>query len=167
MNLSHYVDLVRCLTGLDADSVTAVTSTFDPESEVEDSVAVAVRFSNGALGSILGSSATPGYRSGHTELAVWGSHGHIVLEPEPRLYTLTAMEGIRTNRWQSFGELPSRNIRAVYMSRLATAIHCGEQPDVTGEDGLAVQAFLEAAYESNRTSSAVSPIDLMHEQVNA
>ena len=49
------------------------------------------------------------------------------------------------------------NSRAVYFSRLATALDRGDAPDVTAEDGLAVQAFIEAAYRSSESGLASAP----------
>jgi predicted dehydrogenase len=55
------------------------------------------------------------------------------------------------------------NSRAVYFSRLASAIDRGERPAVTAEDGLAVQAFIEAAYRSSESGLSVDPASLLEE----
>ena len=162
MNLSHYLDLVRYLTGAEADVVTARTQVAEPTAEVEDAVSVTVGYANGALGSLFGTAALRG--SGPTsELRLWGPDGHIAVEPDPLVYTLRALDGLRTNRWQTFGRLPPANIRAIYFSRLATAIDRGESPDIDGTDGLAVQAFIEAAYRSSASGHSVSPGALVQE----
>jgi UDP-N-acetyl-2-amino-2-deoxyglucuronate dehydrogenase len=162
MNLSHHVDIVRYLTGVEADIVAARTQAVDPEAEVEDAVGVTVRYANGALGSLFANAALRG-SAPSTELRLWGSDGHIAVEPDPLVYTLRALDGLRTNRWQTFGRLPPTNIRAIYFSRLATAIDRGERPDITGEDGLVVQAFIEAAYRSSESGRDVRPSALLHE----
>jgi 2-desacetyl-2-hydroxyethyl bacteriochlorophyllide A dehydrogenase len=162
MNLSHYLDLVRHLTGLEADVVTARTQIVEATAEVEDAVSVTVSYGNGALGSLFGTTAMRG--SGPTtELRLWGSDGQIAVEPDPLVYTLRALDGLRTNRWQTFGRLPAANMRAIYFSRLATAIDRGERPDITANDGLAVQAFIEAAYRSSDLEQSVSPSALLEE----
>jgi predicted dehydrogenase len=162
MNLSHYVDLVRHLTGLEADVVTARTQKVEATAEVEDAVSVTVSYGNGALGSLFGTAAMRG--SGPTtELRLWGSDGQIAVEPDPLVYTLRALDGLRTNRWQTFGRLPAVNMRAIYFSRLATAIDRGEPPDITANDGLAVQALIEAAYRSSDSEQSVSPSALLEE----
>ena len=79
------------------------------------------------------------------------------------LYTLREMSGLRTNRWQTFGRLPTQNIRAIFFSRLATAFDRGEPPEITADDGLAVQAFIEAAYRSSESGQGVSPGALLQE----
>jgi 2-desacetyl-2-hydroxyethyl bacteriochlorophyllide A dehydrogenase len=160
MNLSHYLDLVRYLTGMEAEVVTARTQRAEATAEVEDAVSVTVGYANGALGSLFGTAALRG--SGPTsELRLWGTDGQIAIEPNPLVYTLRALNGLRTNRWQTFGRLPPANIRAVYFSRLATAVDRGEPPDIGGNDGLAVQAFIEAAYRSSELGKGVSPSALL------
>jgi predicted dehydrogenase len=162
MNLCHYVDLVRHLTGAEAELVTARTYAGEPAAEVEDAVSVNARYTNGALGSYFGTAALRGSEP-RTELRLWGDDGQITIEPESRVYTLRAVDGLVTSRWQSFGTLPEVNGRAVYFSRLATALDRGETPDVTAEDGLAVQAFIEAAYRSSESGVDASPAALLEE----
>jgi 2-desacetyl-2-hydroxyethyl bacteriochlorophyllide A dehydrogenase len=162
MNLSHYIDLLRHLSGAEADLVTARGQSIEQPAEVEDAVSVTVQYAGGALGSLFACAALRG--SNHeTELRLWGSHGQLAVEPDPRVYTLRAVDGLRTNRWQKFGRVPQRDARAVYFSRLSTAFERGEPPDVTAADALAVQAFIEAAYQSNESGQSVSPATLLEE----
>ena len=160
MNLCHYIDLVRHLTGVEAELVTARVHAMEHTAEVEDAVSVSVRYANGALGSFFGTAALRG-SDPRTELRLWGQDGQITVEPESRVYTLRALDGLSTGRWQSFGAVPAVNGRAVYFSRLATALDRGDTPDVTAEDGLAVQAFIEAAYRSSESGLDVSPAALL------
>jgi 2-desacetyl-2-hydroxyethyl bacteriochlorophyllide A dehydrogenase len=160
MNLSHYIDLIRHLTGVEIDFVSAGTHTGEHPAEVEDAVSVTARCANGALASLLASSALRGAGIS-TEFRLWGSDGQIAIEPDPRVYTIRALEGLRTSRWQTFGRLPTTNSRAVYFSRLATAIDRSQTPDVAAHDGLAVQAFIEAAYQSSESRQGVSPAALL------
>jgi len=162
MNLCHYIDLVRHLTGAEADLVTARAHAMEPMAEVEDAVSVSVRYANDALGSFFGTAALRG-SDPSTELRLWGNDGQIAIEPKSRVYTLRAVDGLLTGRWQTFGAVPQVNGRAVYFSRLATALDRGDMPDVTAEDGLTVQAFIEAAYQSSETGLDVSPAALLEE----
>jgi predicted dehydrogenase/NADPH:quinone reductase-like Zn-dependent oxidoreductase len=156
MNLCHYVDLLRHLSGVEAELVSARADAWDADAEVEDAVSVTVEYAGGALGSLVACAALPGSNS-ESELRLWGPGGQIAVEPDARVYTLRAVEGLRTNRWQTFGRQPEVDVRAVYFSRLGTALDRGEPPDVTARDGLAVQAFIEAAYRSCESGRAVSP----------
>jgi predicted dehydrogenase len=160
MNLSHSVDLFRHLTGLEAEVVVAHTQAEESTAEIEDAVSIAARYSNGAIGSILGATAVRGATT--TELRLWGPDGQLAIEPVPLVYTLRVVDGLRTGRWQSL--VPAKdgtNSRAVYFERLATAIGSGLEPEVTGEDGLAVQAFIEAAYRSAAEGESVRPRSLL------
>ena len=159
MNVSHYLDLLRHLTGLEVEAVTAFTDVQDHDQNVEDIAALTLRLTNGAIVSVLGGASVRG--SEETELRLWGSRGQIVLEPERRLFTLHELDEVLPGRWTEFGDLPPTNIRAAYLARLATSIARGEQPDVTADDGLAVQAVIEAAYESAVDGRVVRPADLL------
>ena len=75
------------------------------------------------------------------------------------------MPGLRPARWTTFDRLPPWNARPAYVSALASAIARDEAPDVTPADGLAVQAFLEAAYRSAELRRPVEPESLLREAV--
>jgi len=125
-------------------------------------MSVSVRFANRAVGSLECCSSMPGTDS--EELRLWGRDGHLSIEPHPRVYTLRAIDGLRTAHWHSFGRLPGRaRSRAVYLSRLATAIDQDRPPDITGLDGVAVQAFVEAAYRANELGHGVRPQSLVQD----
>jgi 2-desacetyl-2-hydroxyethyl bacteriochlorophyllide A dehydrogenase len=157
MNLSHYLDLLLYVSGLTVDVVSAFAS--GPPDGVEDTVAVSMRLENGAPGSMVGTTEARG--SVFTELRVCGSAGQIALEHEPRFYTLRSVDGLRTTRWQRFGSLPTVDIRAAFVSRLATAIAKGEPPDVPARDALRLQATMEAAYRSIASGRPVRPAELL------
>ena len=161
MNLSHHIDLLRHIAGVDVESVTGVTTAVDGVGDVEDSVSLGIRFTNGAIGSIVGSSAVRATEM--VELRVWGRDGHIAVEPRLRVYTRRGVEGLRPGRWQSFGRLPRTDMRAVFLSRFATAIHQGREPDIGAGDGIAVQAFIEAAYRAADLGGSVRPAELIRE----
>ena len=161
MNISHLLDLVRHVTGLEVDTCTAAAATLDGPAEVEDTVSLTLRYENGAIGTLFGSSALRGNRGGSIELHVWGRDGSLELEPSPRIYTGRAVDGLRTTRWNSLEGYRATDVRAVYVSRLASAISRGTEPDVTAADGLAVQALIEAAYRSSDDGEPVRPGDLL------
>jgi predicted dehydrogenase len=160
MNLCHYFDLVRHLTGLQVDAVSATTDGRD-DGGVEQSVGISIRYEDGAVGSVFGSSSVRG--SAPSELRIWGTDGHVVLEPEPRLYTLRALGGAQPGRWHALPEPGATNVRIRFVERFAAAVREQRPPDVSGEDGLAVQAAIEAAYDSARTGAAIRPSDLLAE----
>jgi predicted dehydrogenase len=144
MNLTHYVDLLRHMTGCEMLDVSAVARCAAGQ-EVEDEIAVSVRFAGGGVGTFFGSASTPGAPNSRFE--VWGEHGTLQLEPEPRIYSERAVPGLLTGRWNA---LPTNHVdeRTVFVERFAAAVLEQREPDVTALDGLAVQAFVDAVYRS-------------------
>lgn len=161
MNLSHELDLVRHLLGLEAEEVTAVTAAVEGSGEVEDHVTVGVRYQDGAVGWFSATAAARGLRE--ESLRLWGRDGHLDVKPAPRVYTLRADLGHRVGRVVRLRPPAARPARAVYMSRFASAVAEGRPPDVTGGDGLAVQALLAAAYQAADSGRAARPADLLKE----
>jgi predicted dehydrogenase len=160
MNLCHYLDLVRHVAGLEAGTVTAVVDESADDDRVEETVAVAIGYENGAVGSMFGCSALRG--ATFSQLRIWGEAGHVLLEPQPRLYTLRALDGVTPGRWHELPEPGPENVRTTYVERFAEAVHAGTAPDVPGEDGLVVQAMMDAIYESaRRGGQPVRPVDML------
>lgn len=144
MNLTHYVDLLRHVSGCEVLEVSAVARVL-PGQEVEDQIAVSVRFEGGAVGTFLGSASTRGVPSSRLEL--WGEHGTLQLAPEPRIYTERAVPGLHTGHWNTL-PMDDVDVRTVFVERFAAAVLEQREPDVTAMDGLAVQAFVDAVYRS-------------------
>ena len=151
MNMTHHIDLLRHLTGTEVAEVSALTRV-DDGADVEDSVAVTLRFTGGAIGTLLGSASTRGVPPMRFDL--WGDAGTVQLEPEARLFTERAIPGGLTRRWNALPREPEVDERTVFVERFAAAVLTGVEPDVTAADGLAVQAVVEAAYESARNGGA-------------
>jgi UDP-N-acetyl-2-amino-2-deoxyglucuronate dehydrogenase len=76
----HWLDLAMYLTGSRVVSVAGFTANVGQQPlDVEDSAAMAMRFENGSLGTILsGYYLDKGY---HSHLKIWGSAGWIQLDP--------------------------------------------------------------------------------------
>jgi predicted dehydrogenase/NADPH:quinone reductase-like Zn-dependent oxidoreductase len=161
MNLSHYVDMLHHLAGVEVEEVSAFTASRDPNAEIEDTITISARLSNGALASVIGSTEARG--SQFTQVRLWGSAGQLAVDHDPRFYTLRTVDDLRTTRWQRFGRLPAVDTRALFVSRFATAVATGVPPDVTVRESLAVQAFMEAAYRSSESGQPVRPADLLAE----
>ena len=145
MNLTHYVDLLRHVTGLEPARVSA-TSRSREGSEVEETITATIEFAGGAIGSLLASAATRGAPSSRFE--AWGDSGAVRFEPEPALYTERAVDGVVPGRWSALPEDPAVDPRRLFVDRFCAAVLESRAPEVTAEDGLAVQAFVAAAYRS-------------------
>jgi UDP-N-acetyl-2-amino-2-deoxyglucuronate dehydrogenase len=152
MNLTHYLDFVRYLTGVEAERVVAAKSAA-PGAEVEDRIAIAVEFRGGALGSISGSVITRG--DPHNRFELWGELGTLQLEPERVIYTERALDGVPTGRWCALPPEPDVDPRMLFVEQFAAARIAGRPVDVPAADGLAVQAFIDAAYRSAEHGVAV------------
>jgi 2-desacetyl-2-hydroxyethyl bacteriochlorophyllide A dehydrogenase len=153
MNLTHHIDLLRHLTGCRAVEVSAVARV-EPGREVEDEIAVTIRFEGGAVGTLFGSASTRGAPSSRVEM--WGDVGTLQLEPEPRIYTERAVPGLITGKWNVLPMVPVDE-RTAFVEGFATAVLEHREPDVTGSDGLAVQAVVDAVYRSV-TSGGLEPV---------
>ena len=145
MNLTHYVDFIRYVAGLEPARVSAVSRT-DRAAEVEDGIAISVEFDGGAIASISGSSSTRGAPDSRFEL--WGELGTLRLEPHPAIYSETAVGGLPPGRWCALPEASQVDPRTLFVEQFAAAVADGRPPDVSATDGLAVQAFVDAAYRS-------------------
>lgn len=161
MNLSHDLELVRHLIECEAEEVTAVTARLEGNGEVEDHVTVGVRYENGAIGCFTASAAARGLRE--ESLRIWGRDGHLDVKPTPRVYTLRAGCGLPVERPVRLRPKADGLARARYFSRFASAVTEGRPPDVTGDDGVAVQALLAAAYRAADTGLVTRPADLRKE----
>jgi len=165
MNLCHGLDLVHHVTGLGVEYVSASVANVERLGQVEDTFAIDVKYDNGALGILAGSSAVRRLR--HESLRFLGTDGWLGLRPILEVHTsrLVAGLGIDVDRRVKLGPpLPPLVTRARYFSRFASAVRLGRRPDVTGEDGLRVQAVLEAAYEAALSGARFSPADLLAER---
>jgi predicted dehydrogenase len=162
MNLSHDINTVRYVTGLEVQRVYAEADTFNTPVEVEDTIAVTLRYENGAIGSIHASSAA---RGGSYDRAtgprIFCTKGQIVLPrsgvDEPvRVWMENAPEGSEASKWQDLpfaGEAVSR--RAI-VARFAQAVLEGVDPPCNGQDGRAALEIVLAAYQSAETNAPVT-----------
>jgi 2-desacetyl-2-hydroxyethyl bacteriochlorophyllide A dehydrogenase len=161
MNLVHQLDLLLHLTGLAVTSVSAQTGQIESPAGIEDSIALALRFENGAVGSVQGATHVRG--SGPEALRLWGEHGQIELAPTPQVYTVRALPGYRVGRWQRLALPPSLDTRAALISSFVTAVRREDPADIGPEAGLDLQAVVEAAYRSVATGCLAEPATLLQE----
>jgi predicted dehydrogenase len=161
MNVSHHIDLVRNIVGIEAESVVAAGGSVDRDAEVEDTVSAAITYENGAIGTLAASSGRRGMGGGNSDIQLWGSDGQILMHETLRFYSERRIGGYRAGRWHVLEPGPRSNTRAVFVSRFATALATGAEPDVTPDDGVAVQAYIEAVYRSIEHGALVRPRDLI------
>jgi predicted dehydrogenase len=153
MNLTHYVDVLRHVAGAEPAWVAGVART-DEGAEVEDAIALSIGFEGGAIGTVFGSASTRGVPD--TRFEVWGDAGTLILGSAPAIYTERVIEGVPAGEWSRLAPHARDDERRVFVERFAAAVRDGRAPDVTAEDALAVQAFVDAAYRATETGQAVA-----------
>jgi UDP-N-acetyl-2-amino-2-deoxyglucuronate dehydrogenase len=158
----HYVDLLRWCMG-PVREVTALCATQTHQIEVEDTSLAALRFTSGALGTIVASTSVfPGFAQ---RLEITGTEGTITIEDGAivrRAFGRGAHEppgGPEPGGSAAASTNPAAVDVASHAAQLAdllAAIGAGREPAVTGEDGRATLEIVRAVYESARTGRAVT-----------
>jgi len=154
----HYVDLLRWCMGPVAE-VTAVCTTQAHQIEVEDTSLAIVRFTSGAVGTIVSSTATfPGLPQ---RLEITGTEGTVIVE-DGRLVSRAFRAGARS---ADSGARPGAAVdpaaldvsgHVAQLADLLAAIDEGRAPAVDGEAGLAALEIVCAVYESSRSGRTVA-----------
>ena len=147
MNATHLVDRVLHLTGAIVEEVAAFALQSAESGEVEDSIAVSLRYAGGAVGTIVGASSARGGSSA-SGLTLWGTLGQIVLDDRPQAFTLHAAADGEAGRWRELASTDDADPRVVYFERFVDCVRTGALPEIDLAAGLAVQEVVEAAYRS-------------------
>lgn len=153
----HYLDWLRYVPGLEVTEVSAIHATLDSPGDVEDTISLWLRYENGAVGTMNASACARGTsRTGDLlEFRLWGRDGHISLTAPYQFYSLRFVDGKRPGLWHALSGIRDRGPDVQFIQRFADLVLRGEQPEITGEDGLAVQAIVEAAYRSAESRRSV------------
>lgn len=142
--LVHSVDIFRALAG-EIVRVDGAVSRALPTIQVEDSASLQVVSASGVIGSLNCSWVTP---ISEAEVRVWGTEGEAVIDygqPAGLRYRLA-----NDQEWTTMPfDTPDRF--AQQARHFLTCVRDGLQPEVSGADGLAVMAVIEAAYNSARS----------------
>ena len=159
----HYVDLLRWCMG-PVTEVTAVCVTQAHQIEVEDTALAIVRFSSGAVGTILSSTAAlPGFPQ---RLEITGTEGTVIVE-DGRIVRRAFGAGVRAGADPDGGAGPAvADVgsdpaavdvagHAAQIADLLAAIDEGREPAVGGEAGREALEIVCAVYESARTGRTV------------
>jgi UDP-N-acetyl-2-amino-2-deoxyglucuronate dehydrogenase len=158
----HYVDLLVWCLGPVAE-VTALCATQTHQIEVEDTALAALRFSSGAVGTIVSSTAVfPGFAQ---RLEITGTAGTVTVEdgqivrralrdgpgePGPDAGRDAGPAGAAAKP----ADLDPAS-HAAQIDDLLAAIDAGRRPSVTAEDGRAALQVVCAVYESAREGRTV------------
>jgi UDP-N-acetyl-2-amino-2-deoxyglucuronate dehydrogenase len=165
MNYIYDIYRLRYLTGLEVTRVFAEFDTYRTPVEVEDFIAVTLRYNNGALGTFMAGSCAPGAsKSGirGTRAAgnrIFGTAGQIVFEDECLLvYTDNDVEGLVKGDWTElpFTESLGDQSYVTYFDRFAEAVANGTPVDIPCEEGRKDLEVFLAAYRSGETQMPMS-----------
>jgi UDP-N-acetyl-2-amino-2-deoxyglucuronate dehydrogenase len=160
----HYVDLLLWCMG-PVTEVTALYATQTHRIEVEDTALAALRFSSGAVGTIVASTAVfPGFAQ---RLEITGTAGTVVVEdgqivrralraelPESGEGSLDNVSAAPAAAASAAALDPASH--AAQIADLLAAIDAGRQPSVTAESGRAALEVVCAVYESAREGRTVA-----------
>ena len=159
MNTSHLLDALMYVTGLTVTSVSAEIGTLVADVEVEDMATATLRFSNGAIGSLIAGAHVHG---AHNEecCSIYGTEGRIQL-PDPygtdplRIYLSRKWGGLSPGQWHSIFMEPV----PVYQKAIqdfAQAVGMKGCAPISAEDARRVLAVVLAIYQSAAEKRTIS-----------
>lgn len=162
MNISHDLNSVRFVTGLEVTRVFAESDTLATDIEVEDTIGAVLRFQNGAIGVIQAGSALRGgdYQSKDGP-RIYGTKGQIILNSsgrmmKPSIYLTEAAEGSAPGQWRELEFTGKSADRQSIVEGFANAVLLNEQPPTTGQDGSKVLEIVLACYRSAQEGQVVT-----------
>lgn len=161
MNAIHQIDALRFITGLEVQRVAAEWVNFTGLADVEDMIAVLLRYSNGAIGTI----DTANYAPGGGEpavLRIYGSKGQLQLVRgglrayvEQDVAAIDGLPAIKAGEWQDVPLTEAGNTRTLLLEDFVRTVHSDQDPPITGHDGRAAIEVVFAAYASAESGETV------------
>ncbi|MCL4515909.1 MAG: Gfo/Idh/MocA family oxidoreductase [Firmicutes bacterium] len=159
----HTIDLLQWMMG-PVESIQACTATLTHRIEVEDAAVAALRFKNGALGVIEGT--TSAYPGGKARLEVYGERGQVSISGD-RLVNWQLADSSE-QEVQALISDPERgsggtqdpaavwgNAHRAQLEDFVDAIRTGRRPLVDGHEGRKGLEIVLAVYEAARTGKEV------------
>lgn len=167
MNQSiHAIDLLQWFMG-EVTEVFAFTGTLSHERiEVEDTAVAALRFANGAMGMIEGTtSAYPGFLK---KIEILGTHGSVVLEeesiitwkfeqelPEDQAIRDKYLKGTKTGGGAADPKAIGHHGHTMLFESMVDSIRNGKPVEISGESARNAVEIIEAVYRSAQSGSKV------------
>ena len=160
MNQSiHYIDVLQDIMG-PVESISANCATLVKQIEVEDTAVALVKFKNGAIGTITGT--TTAYPGLEARIGIHGEHGSAIIEgeslitwefkdklPEDEAIRASASETKSTGAGDPTEKLRSEG-HQLQVADMIAAINEDREPMVNGESGRKAVEIINAIYESSR-----------------
>lgn len=155
-NLVHFLDLLRYLTAMEVTSVHADLARLESPADSEDAVSITLRYEDRLIGNVTAGTCVRGANLDHQELRLWGTEGHLVVAEPFRFYSLHQVDGYAPGQWHTLTDWEWGIERRTFIERFASAVLRNDEPDVTAEDGRAVQVVTDAIYTSGETHRVVT-----------
>ncbi len=156
MNTIHDLNEIRFLTGLEVVRVYAEADTFATPVEVEDFIAVTMRYHNGAIGSLEAACTLPGRDPKGAVNRIYGQTGQVILGRQPQIFLRQAWGDVPGGEWWDMPLAQEASDAQTMMEKFAAAVLSGDQPAVTGWDGRQALEIVAAAYQSVDTGQVMN-----------
>lgn len=161
-NIVHYLDIIRYLTGLEVTQVYSDFGVFDSPVETEDTISMSLRYSNPRdgensqiIGNVTAASCVRGAILAQQQLRIWGTEGQLIVGEPFQFYSLHQVEDYAPCQWHTLAEWEWGIERREYVRHFAAAVLGGQEPEISGQDGRAIQAIVEAAYASHELQKPI------------
>ena len=154
MGVTHSLDYLRYLTGLEVKRAFAEYGTFASPVEVEDAITVSLQYSNGAIGTIVASTCWRGkpMREDH----IWGTKGLLLLRANSvGLWSTKRWYDRSAGKLHTFKKFPKVDYTCEWIERFAQAVLSGVPHEISAEDGWINNAVIEAAYQSKAMGQSI------------
>ena len=147
MNMTHEIDRMRYVTGLEVTQVKGESDTFATNVEVEDTLAGVYRYNNGAIGVVIAGSHL--YGESHEPTRIFGTLGQIELWDPVRVFTTREDTEFTPNEWHTAHSGWDEDSYIPYITDFLKAIKNDTASPITGEDGFRVLDAVLGIYDSS------------------
>ena len=150
MNLVHHIDALQVITGCRISRVFAFCSTLHTDVEVEDTVAMALRYENGGVGTMTACSSLPGPKV--FEDVIYGTQGRLVVSKKAvSVLSLRDNEYAPVGEWKEFPYANDLHHKTRFVEAFVQSVAERRPPPVPGSYGVYILALVERIYANPDT----------------
>ena len=153
MNMTHEIDRMRYVTGLEITQMKGECDTYLAKVEVEDTVAGLWRYNNGAIGLVVAGSNM--YGNSVEPTRIFGTKGQMELYEPLRVFTIREDTEFAPNEWQTIEVPTMERCYIPYIKDFLKAIREDSASPITGEDGFHVLDAVLGIYDSSETNETI------------
>lgn len=107
------------------------------------------------IGNVTAASCVRGAILAQQQLRIWGTEGQLIVGEPFQFYSLHQVEDYAPCQWHTLAEWEWGTERREYVRHFAAAVLGGQEPAISGQDGRAIQAIVEAAYASHELQKPI------------